>query len=82
MCALYPFCPYEKYDWPRRSKSEGPKYDLQSSPAPFKATLYKLNHNFVMKNENGNRKIEGAEYEKNYILYEHKCTRIDFFTLE
>jgi len=23
---------------------------------PFKTTLYKLNHNFVMKNEDGNRK--------------------------
>lgn len=82
ICALYPFCSCSEYDWPRQSKSEGPKYDLQSSPAPFKTTLYKLNHNFVIKNKDGNRKkTEGAEYEKNCILYEHKYTQIDFSRL-
>lgn len=61
MYALCPFCPNQEYDWPRRSKSEGPKYDPQQSPSPFKTTLYKLDHNFIMKNENENRKIEGIE---------------------
>jgi hypothetical protein len=46
---------------PDKAKARDPNM-ISNHPRPlFKATLYKLNHNFVMKNGDGNRKIEGTE---------------------